>query len=63
MTRAGDSEKNVQEGATAEARGRPGDGQVEALWSVVVEEELLTSSPERKHLAFNLFTLLLPYLG
>jgi hypothetical protein len=53
----------AQELATPEGRGRPGEGQVEALWGVVVEGDLLHSSHERKYLAFTLFNLLLPYLG
>ncbi|KAG1677626.1 hypothetical protein FOA52_010407 [Chlamydomonas sp. UWO 241] len=47
--------------------GAPGGasmGQVEAFWSVVVEQGLLSSpSHERKFLAFRLFQAVLPHLG
>ena len=43
------------------AKGRAGPGQLETLWRVVAED-LLTSSHERKSLAFQLFTILLPNL-
>lgn len=37
-------------------------GCLEALWGVVVEGDLFTSSNERKYLGFQLFTILLPHL-
>lgn len=55
--------KLPQEAAEVGARGRTGDGQFEALWGTIVEGELLHSSPDRKHLAFTLSLLMLPYLG
>jgi hypothetical protein len=33
-----------------------------ALWGTVVEQELFTSSHERKYLGFLLFRILLPHL-
>jgi hypothetical protein len=43
-------------GAISEQEGGSGDpSQVEALWSVVVEGGLLTSSHERKFLACQIF--------
>ena len=45
----------------AKAKGIAGPGQLEALWRVVVHD-LLASSHERKSLAFQLFTILLPNL-
>lgn len=44
-------------------KGVPGTGQLEALWLTVVEGDLFASSHERKFLGFQLFTLLLPFLG
>ena len=54
------------EAAAAEAGGEGGkasadDTQLESLWTGVVES-LLQSSHERKALAFQLFTILLPNL-
>ncbi|KAL3135482.1 hypothetical protein ABBQ38_005962 [Trebouxia sp. C0009 RCD-2024] len=45
----------------AKAKGIAGPGQLEALWRVVAHD-LLASSHERKSLAFQLFTILLPNL-
>lgn len=47
----------------ASEKGSPGGGQLEAFWRIVVEEDLFASSHERKYLGFQLFTLLLPFLG
>jgi len=46
----------------AGAWGAPGPGQAQALWGTVAEADLLASSHERKFLAFQLFTRLLPSL-
>ena len=43
-------------------QGGIGSGQLEALWSIVMEAEMFTSSHERKALGLQLFSLLLPYL-
>lgn len=43
------------------AKGAPGPGQLETLWRVIAHD-LLASSHERKSLAFQLFTILLPNL-
>ena len=43
------------------SRGKVGAGQIESLWTVVVQD-LFTSSHERKALGFQLFNILLPYL-
>lgn len=43
------------------AKSVAGPGQLEALWRTVVQD-LLASSHERKSLAFQLFTILLPNL-
>ena len=43
------------------AKGVAGPGQLETLWRIVAHD-LLTSSHERKSLAFQLFTILLPNL-
>jgi len=51
------------ESAEASEKGTPGPGQLEAFWSGVVEGDLFLSSHERKFLGFQLFTLLLPFLG
>ncbi|KAL3158646.1 hypothetical protein ABBQ32_011390 [Trebouxia sp. C0010 RCD-2024] len=48
-------------GQQAKAKGMAGPGQLEALWRVVAHD-LLASSHERKSLAFQLFTILLPNL-
>lgn len=40
----------------------PRPAELEALWGVVVERELFTSSHERKYLGFMLFAILLPHL-
>ena len=51
------------EPADAADKGAPGAGQLETFWRVVVEQDLFASSHERKYLGFQLFTLLLPFLG
>jgi len=43
------------------SKGTAAAGQLEALWTVVVQD-LFTSSHERKALGFQLFTILLPFL-
>ncbi len=57
----------VQEARTdadkAKAPGAAGPGQLEALWQTVAEGDLFQSaSHERKHLGFQLFSILLPHL-
>ena len=47
----------------AKQAGVAGPGQLEALWQTVVEGDLFQSaSHERKHLGFQLFSILLPHL-
>ena len=47
----------------AKAPGAAGPGQLEALWQTVAEGDLFQSaSHERKHLGFQLFSILLPHL-
>ena len=48
------------EGSQAGTKGTIGAGQLEALWTVVVQD-VFTSSHERKALGFQLFTILLPH--
>ncbi len=43
------------------SKGTAGAGQLETLWTTVVQD-LFTSSHERKALGFQLFTILLPNL-
>ena len=49
-------------GQQVRAKGTAGPGQLETLWRIVAHD-LLTSSHERKSLAFQLFTILLPNLS
>lgn len=44
------------------ARQSPSDSSLGAFWSTVVED-LFLSSHERKYLGFQLFSLVLPFLG
>lgn len=52
---------NAADSSEAGSKGTAAPGQLEALWTVVVQD-LFTSSHERKALGFQLFTILLPFL-
>ena len=52
---------NAADSSEAGSKGTAAAGQLEALWTVVVQD-LFTSSHERKALGFQLFTILLPFL-
>ena len=43
-------------------RATPDAEHLRALWDIVAEGDLFTSSHERRYLGFQLFTILLPYL-
>lgn len=54
----------MQEQRQSETRANtsPKLAQLEAFWGLVVEDELFTSSHERKYLGFMLFAIVLPHL-
>ncbi|DBB02081.1 TPA: DNA-directed DNA polymerase [Trebouxia sp. C0004] len=52
---------NAADSGEAGSKGTAAAGQLEALWTIVVQD-LFTSSHERKALGFQLFTILLPFL-
>ncbi|DBB15045.1 TPA: hypothetical protein ACH3X3_004628 [Trebouxia sp. C0006] len=52
---------NAADSSETGSKGTAAAGQLEALWTVVVQD-LFTSSHERKALGFQLFTILLPFL-
>ena len=54
-------DQEMTEDGKVGGRGTAGAGQLEALWTLVVQD-LFTSSHERKALGFQLFTILLPFL-
>ena len=54
------SQENAEVSQTSN-KGSSGSRQLEALWTVIVQD-LFTSSHERKALGFQLFTTLLPDL-
>lgn len=43
-------------------RATPDAEHLRALWDIVAEGDLFTSSHERRYLGFQLFTILLPHL-
>ena len=43
-------------------RAAPDAEHLRALWDIVAEGDLFTSSHERRYLGFQLFTILLPHL-
>ena len=60
ITNGGSQDQDATEDGKG-SRGKVGAGQIESLWTVVVQD-LFTSSHERKALGFQLFNILLPHL-